>query len=212
MVLKAESYFHGGTERDFSWEDEEGREREGAIADDAEHAHEEPAPTDWPAQINSRVKTHEHYHLKQNEQKEILPFLFMATQLDPYHIEAQLSTAYWLERRLHKPAEALQVLQTARRFNPGSWEVVYELGNLYWRAHAYDKAIPCYEEALQKLDRAAVRDIQAAHLHYYLANSYESTGDPAKAREHYEIFLKLLPPDQSLAIRRQVTQKLESLV
>lgn len=210
MLLKAESYFHGGSEREFGEENEEERERQGHIHE----AHELEAhdPADWPALINERVKSHEHYHLRDNEQKEILPFLFLGTQLDPYHVEAQLSTAFWLERQLNKRAEAIEVLMTARRYNPDSWEIAYELGNLYFRAKQYERAVVFYEEAEKKLGPAVAESMQAAHLQFYLAESWSQIGDAAKARQHYEAFLKLLPPGQAIPLRQQVTQKLESLV
>ncbi len=210
MFLKAESYFHGGAQRDFTWEDEEDREKEGNIEE--KHAHEHPAAYDWPALVNERVKSHEHYHLKQAEQKEILPFLFLATQLDPYNEEAQLSTAYWLEKRLGKPEDAAQVLDRARLANPNSWEIAFELGNLYMRFKKYDKAIFLYEETLIKPDFQSASILNRAHLYYFMAQSYEYLGNKDKARENYEQFLNLLPSGQALPLRRQVTQKLESLI
>jgi tetratricopeptide (TPR) repeat protein len=63
--------------------------------------------------------------------REILPWLKLATELDPNNIQTYTVTAYWLRERMHKPGAARQVLFQGLRNNPGNSDILYELGRLY---------------------------------------------------------------------------------
>ena len=66
-----------------------------------------------------------------DEVREILPWLKLSTELDPQNVQNYTVTAYWLRRRMNKTEEANQVLLEGLRANPGSCDILFELGRLY---------------------------------------------------------------------------------
>lgn len=83
-----------------------------------------------------------HTHLGQdspdvhkNAEREILPWLKFSAKLDPNKIETYTVAAYWL-RRTGGDIEAEQFLREGLRANPGSAEIIFELGRC--RADAKD--------------------------------------------------------------------------
>jgi tetratricopeptide (TPR) repeat protein len=63
--------------------------------------------------------------------REILPWLKLSTDLDPQNVQNYTVSAYWLRERMHKADEANQVLLEGLRNNPGSCDILFELGRLY---------------------------------------------------------------------------------
>jgi tetratricopeptide (TPR) repeat protein len=93
-------------------------------------------------------------HLESGEEQEVLPWLKLTVELDPHNVEAFAFTAYWLRTRLGKVEEAEQFLRDGLRANSDSFEIYYELGQLYLRARANSKrAGTLFEIALRKWDQ-----------------------------------------------------------
>ena len=67
--------------------------------------------------------------------REILPWLELSAELNPNDIRTYTVTAYWLRDRMHKSAEAERFLRDGLRANPGSYEILYELGRVYAENH-----------------------------------------------------------------------------
>ena len=67
--------------------------------------------------------------------REILPWLRLSAELDPNRIETYTVTAYWLRQRMGKVAEAEQFLREGLRQNPGSFEILFELGRVFAENH-----------------------------------------------------------------------------
>jgi tetratricopeptide (TPR) repeat protein len=98
-------------------------------------------PRDWLDAFGRHFIPNRHTHLDEggaagdlsgsDEVREILPWLKLATELDPQNVQNYTVTAYWLRRRMHKNAEAKQVLLEGLRNNPGSCDILFELGRLY---------------------------------------------------------------------------------
>jgi tetratricopeptide (TPR) repeat protein len=65
------------------------------------------------------------------DQREILPWLRLAANLDPERPETYIVTSYWLRSVLQKVDEAEQFLREGLRHNPGNYELLFELGRLY---------------------------------------------------------------------------------
>jgi hypothetical protein len=63
--------------------------------------------------------------------REILPWLKLSTELDPQNVQNYTVTAYWLRQRMHKTAEANDVLLEGLRQNAGNCDILFELGRLY---------------------------------------------------------------------------------
>jgi tetratricopeptide (TPR) repeat protein len=65
-------------------------------------------------------------------QREILPWLRLAADLDPQRVGTFVVGAYWLRRELHKPHEAEAFLREGLRANPGNHELLFEMGRIYF--------------------------------------------------------------------------------
>ena len=88
-----------------------------------------------PRDIIERFGRHfmitEHTHLVKGNEREILPWLKLSAELDPQRIDTYTVTAYFLRVHLGNAAEAEQFLREGLRANPGSYEILFELGRLY---------------------------------------------------------------------------------
>jgi tetratricopeptide (TPR) repeat protein len=88
-------------------------------------------PRDWFEAMGRNFKVTQHSHLENGKEREILPWLEMAADLDPQREETYTVTAYWLAREMKQPKEAEQFLRRGLRANPKSYEILFELGRLY---------------------------------------------------------------------------------
>jgi tetratricopeptide (TPR) repeat protein len=144
MFVMADSYFHSGyypsifdrqeTEQDVASPAYGRTEEANATGDDFFGP-----PPDWIAALNRRFVPNQHTHLdtggasggmKAAEVQEILPWLKLATDMNPQFIKAYRVGDYWL-RRLHKPDQARDFLFEGLHNNPGNVELLYDLGSLY---------------------------------------------------------------------------------
>jgi tetratricopeptide (TPR) repeat protein len=99
------------------------------------------APRDWLDAFGRHFIPNRHTHLDEggaagdlsgsDQVREILPWLKLSAELDPQNVQNYTVTAYWLRQRMHKTAEANQVLLEGLRENPGSCDILFELGRLY---------------------------------------------------------------------------------
>ena len=88
-------------------------------------------PRDWIERFGRHFIITEHTHLEGNNEREILPWLKLSAELDPQKIETYTVAAYWL-RDLGKVKEAEDFLREGLRNNPDSYEILFELGRLYY--------------------------------------------------------------------------------
>ena len=89
------------------------------------------APRDWIERFGRHFLITEHTHLEGGKEREILPWLKLSAELDPQRVDTYTVAAYWLRKELGKPAEAEQFLREGLRNNPQSYELLFELGQLY---------------------------------------------------------------------------------
>ncbi len=106
--------------------------------------------------------------------------------------EMPLSNLGWIyfEQGLFKHAEKYfnQALDT----RPGFINALHGLASVYTRQHQYSKAIAFIHDALKK-------DPGIAVLHADLAKNYHALGNEQKAKNAWNIVLKLVPPRSPLA-------------
>lgn len=140
----ADAYFHSGyypsifdkpvTEHDVA-ERTEGTNETGEIDRDDFLG----PPPDWIAALDRQFVPNRHTHLNSggasggmnaNEVQEILPWLKLATEMNPQDIQAYRVADYWL-RRLKKPQDARDFIFEGLRNNPGNVELLFDLGALY---------------------------------------------------------------------------------
>jgi hypothetical protein len=98
-------------------------------------------PRDWIDAFGRHFLPDRHTHLDaggadndlggSSEVGEMLPWLKLSTDLDPQNVQNYTVSAYWLRQRMNQTNEAFQVLMNGLRHNPGSPDILFELGRLY---------------------------------------------------------------------------------
>jgi tetratricopeptide (TPR) repeat protein len=108
-------------------------------------------PKDWLDGFGRNFVPVEHRHLEGADQKEVLPWLRLAAELNPNQVETYTLAAYWLRSRLGKVKDAEQFLREGWRANPNSFEIAFELGRLFEEnEHDSFRARNLFELALRK--------------------------------------------------------------
>jgi tetratricopeptide (TPR) repeat protein len=181
--------------------------------EEEEHEHEMnflAPPHDWIERFGRHFLITEHTHLQAGKESEILPWLKLSAELDPQRIDTYTTAAYFLRKELQKPEEAEKFLREGIRNNPGSYELLYELGRLYhenyhddlrarnvwqlallrWGSHEAGKKEP----DLHGLEEIAIN----------LARLEEQTGDLSDAIVHLELAARASP--NPAALRQQVEE------
>lgn len=214
MYAKADAYFHRGY---YPSVFEHGAE-EGAlhIAAGATGGHEEmEAPreaSDWLERFSRHFQPSEHLHVgdrnparhgeqrgseggqvgtqSSGEERELLPWLRLAAELDPGQPETFVVTSFWLRSYLNRPEEAERCLREGLRSNPNHPELLFELGRIYRENKKLpDRARDLWELALVKLEEGSPsgRDgdlLLRAQVLGNLAKVEEERGHPARAVVH----------------------------
>lgn len=88
-------------------------------------------PKDWVDAFGRHFRIMEHMHLANNNEREILPWLRLAADLDPQKIETYTVGAFFLREHLHRPDQAEAFLREGLRNNPDSAEILFVLGRIY---------------------------------------------------------------------------------
>jgi tetratricopeptide (TPR) repeat protein len=108
-------------------------------------------PTDWIDRFGRHFRITKHTHLEHSNEREILPWLRLAADTDPQMIETYVVGAYFLRDHLKRPQEAEVFLREGLRNNPDSYEILFELGRLYYENyHDTDHARNVWELAIRK--------------------------------------------------------------
>ena len=88
-------------------------------------------PRDWIDAFGRHFRITQHTHLENNNEREILPWLRLAADLDPQKIETYTVGAFFLREHMGRTQEAEAFLREGLRNNPDSCEILFELGRLY---------------------------------------------------------------------------------
>ncbi|MDB6067558.1 MAG: hypothetical protein JWR26_3766 [Pedosphaera sp.] len=209
FFVKADVYFHSGYYPSLfdqgrgqtansrqMMEGEEGKE---------EQEHEKAmdflgAPKDWIDRFGRHFYSSAHSHLdKPGEAREILPWLRLSADLDPQQIQTYTVASFWLRKSLNKPDEAEGFLREGLRANPTSYEILFELGQLYAENHndpvhacnLWEMALRRWQEqeAAQKKPDPFICDEILARL----AHAEELRGNLAKTLELLELEATVSP-------------------
>ncbi len=98
-------------------------------------------PKDWIDAFGRNFRITQHTHLENHNEREILPWLRLAADLDPNKIETYTVGAFFLREHLNRPAQAEAFLREGLRNNPDSAEILFELGRVYHESnHDLDRA------------------------------------------------------------------------
>jgi tetratricopeptide (TPR) repeat protein len=88
-------------------------------------------PKDWIDRFGRHFHITEHTHLEHSNEREILPWLRLAADMDPQKIETYTVGSFFMREHLNQPREAEAFLREGLRNNPNSYEILFELGRLY---------------------------------------------------------------------------------
>lgn len=183
---------------------------------DHDHAHEHEhgehdseKPRDWIEAFGRNFYATGHHHLEgKTEQREILPWLRLAAELNPDEASIYPLTAYWLRQRMGKVNEAEEFLREGWRANPDSHEILFELGCLQEQdRHDPVRARNLFEAALRKWEqtqRAKEKPDEFGYMQItgHLARLEERAGNVEKAIAYLELLRAVSPNPDS--IQRQI--------
>ncbi len=220
FVAKADVYLHRGVYPSFF--DQAQREEEAHFTrggtclepasndhDHAHEAHESEKPRDWIEAFGRNFYPTEHRHLEgATEQREILPWLRLAAELNPDEPSIYPLTAYWLRQRMGKVDEAEEFLREGWRANPDSHEILFELGCLQEQdRHDPVRARNLFEAALRKWEQTQRGKEEPDEFGYmqitgHLARLEERAGNFEKALAYLELLRTVSPNPES--IQRQI--------
>lgn len=198
VFLKADAYFHQGfypSVFDLALPDGKthmAKETEGHDHHDHDHTQAKRDYRDWLERFGSHFYPAEHRHLEGfGDAREILPWLRLSAELDPHRVDTYTVAAYWLRERLNKVTDAEAFLREGLRANPGSYEILFELGRLYAENNRdVPRARAVLELAIEKWLRQEASKPNPDELTYaqilgQLATLEEQTGNLDKALAHF---------------------------
>ena len=221
MFDMADAYFHSGyypsifdrpvTEHDVA-------EREGGNADDRDDFL--GPPPDWIAALDRHFVPNQHTHLdtggasgqaKAASVQEILPWLKLATDLNPQYLDAYRVGYYWLSR-LHKPQEARAFLLEGLQNNPRNSELLFDLGSLYERdfhdpsraRNVWLAALQSWQDEPDDVRTNVVAKRLCSDITINLAHLEEDTNNWSQAIKYLKMTKEVSPnPD---AIQQQIEE------
>ncbi|HNQ74220.1 MAG TPA: hypothetical protein PKN95_11525 [Verrucomicrobiota bacterium] len=181
---------------------------------DEEHEHEEhedehaaamtPVAENWLEAFIHRFRITKHSHLTGGNEREMLPWLKLAIELDPQSIETYTTAAYWLRKDLGRTAEAEAVLREGLRNNPTNYELLFEMGKLYKEnKHDHERARNLWLAALkcwENQDDKAREDTALAlsRIASNLGELEEEDGHYPQAIQHLELAKQVSPNPKAI--------------
>jgi tetratricopeptide (TPR) repeat protein len=215
---KADVYFHSGRYPSIFDQAREAEEKENHMAAEQQGGHGEAEPeeatggtgqpTDWIERFGRHFAVTEHTHLQGAETREMLPWLAISAELDPHHIETYTVASYFLRREMGKADEAERFLRQGLHANPDSYEILFELGRLYYEnRHDLARARNIWTIALQRWVQKEGTQKEPNWMAYdaiavELAHLEEEAGNYAEAIKWFEVTKRHSPhPDD---IQKQI--------
>ena len=176
-----------------------------------DHADEHEKAMDFMGKPNNSLEAFirhfritEHTHLENGREREVLPWLKIAIELDPQKIETYTSTAYWLSQKLNRVKDAEQVLREGIRNNPNNPELLFEMGLLQYKSnHDVAKARGLWALALRRWEEQSEEAKKEARgvldrIAVNLGRLEESAGNFREAIAYYEMAMKVSPSPEAL--------------
>lgn len=177
-------------------------------------------PRDWLDAFGRHFYPTRHTHLDEggptgdlstsDNIREILPWLELSTELDPNNVQNYTVTAFWLRERMHKTNEANQVLLEGLRNNPGSCDILFELGRLYEESyHDTNRAENVWQAAAHNwraLDSSASKDEQAAN-NFVLEEVATHLGEAERDAGHWQQAIQWFQTAQKVSRAPEAVQQ-----
>lgn len=175
-------------------------------------------PKDWIDAFGRHFKITQHTHLEQHNEREILPWLRLAADLDPNKIETYTVGAFFLREHLNRPDQAEAFLREGLRNNPNSIEILFELGRVYRENyHDLDRARNVWQMGLNKFfaltpDQQKDNQLLFEELAVNLGRLEEAAGNYGQAINWLQAAQKVSPAPGALqeqidAIQKKISAK-----
>jgi tetratricopeptide (TPR) repeat protein len=221
----ADVYFHSGYYPSVFDLREEGpkaivTESHGQAEDEEQEKKEDflGQPKDWIDRFGRNFRIAEHTHLARTNEREILPWLRLAADMDPQKIETYTVGSYFMRTHLNQPREAEAFLREGLRNNPKSYEILFELGRLYdENDHDVDRARDVWQLALNewidqfKSDPKGAKENRLAFegITVHLAQLERGVGHWQEAIQWFQAAQKVSPDPAALQQRiDEIKQKM----
>jgi tetratricopeptide (TPR) repeat protein len=152
----------------------------------------------------------QHTHLENGEEREVLPWLRLAIELDPQAVVTYEVTSYWLRRTLKRVEDARDILREGIRNNPKSFELLFAMGQIYEQEDKNDGKARNIWLAAKKFWEAQPVEAREAKLGDYgkitanLARLESDAGNLKLAIQYFEL-TKLTSPNPE-AIQKQIDE------
>ncbi|MGH7975223.1 MAG: tetratricopeptide repeat protein [Limisphaerales bacterium] len=176
-------------------------------------------PPDWIAALDRHFVPNRHTHLieggpsghmKATSVQEILPWLKLASDMNPQMIDTYTVAAYYLSGYLNDPNEAREFLREGLRNNPGNYELLFNLGQLYYGSyHDTARARNVWKAALRKWQAQSDADKKdnkkgLDQITMYLGHLEENAGNWNQAIHYFEMATQVSPNPG--AIQKQIDE------
>jgi len=170
-------------------------------------------PKDWIDAFGRNFRITQHTHLENHNEREILPWLRLAADLDPQKIETYTVGAFFLREHLNRADQAEAFLREGLRNNPDSCEILFELGRIYHESyHDQNRARNVWQLGVKKFiarPGAEQKDTRLVfeELAVNLAHLETDAGNYAAAIDWFKAAQKVSPTAYALQIQIDVLQK-----
>jgi tetratricopeptide (TPR) repeat protein len=175
-------------------------------------------PQNWLDAFIRHFRITKHTHLENGQEREVLPWLRIAIDLDPQKIETYTSTAYWLRKKLGRVKDAEQVLREGIRNNPNNPELLFEMGLLYYEGyHDTNRAGNTWSLALRRWEaqsEAVKKDSTdiLGKIAINFARMEESAGNLRQSLPYFEMAARVSPEPEPLQKHiAEIRTRLEAL-
>ena len=110
---------------------------------------------DWWAWANSEIHPHKPKHLQPDkDEKEVLPWMWIALKSDPHNVEAWNTSSYWIQR-VKGVEDALEMISEGIRYNPEAPKLLYTRAEIRIKLEQHAKAEQDLRTALMLLEKSS---------------------------------------------------------
>ena len=224
-VAMADVYLHSGFYPSiFDSVENKGTKAIQATDDHNDHAHDEHdddhdaehekamdfmgQPLDPLAGFIRNFRVTQHSHLENGEEREVIPWLKLAIELDPQAVETYAATSFWLRKNLKRVEDARDILREGIRNNPKSFELLYAMGLIYEQDDKNDAKARNIWLAAKRFWEQQSSEAKEASLDSYgkitasLARLENEAGNLPLAIQYFEL-AKLTSPNPQ-AVQKQI--------
>ncbi len=182
FYLKADCYFHSGTHHDKG--DEHSCKEKAPFSSTANTTKLKTPHNnkyDVFSRINKAIKFRPVRHLEDHENAEIMPWFEISTRLDPHFEKAYLDGSYWLSIKMNQPDKGLKFLRRGLKYNPRSWKITAQMGNIYFITKKnYSKAYTYFKHAYLLMEKQSCAAFDKKQVLRFLSASAQ------KANKHQD--------------------------